>query len=53
MLQSTSAFIGRLGGLRERLLQLQLEIHYNLTGPERSNVRYGYVHGPVDHAVFT
>ncbi len=29
-----------------------MKAEYEKNGPERSNVRYGYVHGPVDHAVF-
>jgi uncharacterized protein len=30
----------------------QLKADYEKNGPEPSNVRYGYVHGPIEHAVF-
>ena len=29
-----------------------MKAEYEKAGPERSNIRYGYVHGPLDHAVF-
>jgi uncharacterized protein len=29
-----------------------MKAEYEKTGPERSNLRYGYVHGRLDHAVF-
>jgi uncharacterized protein len=29
-----------------------LKAEYEKNGPERSNMRYGYVRGPIDHAVF-
>jgi len=29
-----------------------LKAQYEKDGPEPSNMRYGYVHGPVDHGVF-
>jgi uncharacterized protein len=29
-----------------------LKAQYEKNGPERSNMRYGYVRGPIDHAVF-
>jgi uncharacterized protein len=29
-----------------------LKTQYEKNGPEPSNMRYGYVHGPIDHAVF-
>jgi uncharacterized protein len=29
-----------------------LEAEYEKSGPEPSNMRYGYVHGPIDHGVF-
>jgi hypothetical protein len=29
-----------------------MKAEYEKNGPEPSNVRYGYVHGPLDHAVF-
>jgi uncharacterized protein len=35
---------------KDRFAQLKAE--YEKNGPEPSNVRYGYVHGPIEHAVF-
>ena len=29
-----------------------MKAEYEKSGPERSNLRYGYVHGPIDHKVF-
>jgi hypothetical protein len=29
-----------------------LKAEYEKNGPEPSNMRYGYVHGPIDHGVF-
>jgi predicted TIM-barrel fold metal-dependent hydrolase len=50
----------RLYGIEPKKAQLELnndrfaelKAEYERNGPERSNLRYGYVHGTVDHAVF-
>jgi uncharacterized protein len=30
----------------------QLKAEYEKNGPEPSNMRYGYVHDPIEHSVF-
>jgi len=50
----------RIYGINPKKAELELKqdrfsamkAEYERNGPERSNVRYGYVHGPLDHAVF-